>query len=31
MSSIQRTAFAPLNPHNLAVGWLFMHGPALAV
>lgn len=29
MSSIQRTAFAPLNPHNLAVGWLFMHGPAL--
>lgn len=29
MSSIHRSTFAPLNPHNVAVGWLFMYGHTL--
>lgn len=24
-----RSTFAPLDPHNVAVGWLFMHGHVL--
>lgn len=29
MVTNQRSIFAPLDPHNVAVGWLFMHGHAL--